>query len=95
MEGTAMSKKQSEHCEVLPASETRVLLSASRAHIFTHETPRWRMASIDTNKAKIVTLLKPEDWVKVPGGKHDKYMQSTKPGLLIVVPRHTSVAGWP
>jgi predicted RNA binding protein YcfA (HicA-like mRNA interferase family) len=46
------------------------------------------MASLETNTRKIVGRLAREGWVKVPGGKHDKYVNPDKPGVLIVVPRH-------
>lgn len=45
------------------------------------------MASIETNTRKIVARLDRDGWVCEAGGKHDKYVHPSKPGL-IVVPRH-------
>ncbi|MFZ1101830.1 MAG: type II toxin-antitoxin system HicA family toxin [Hyphomicrobiaceae bacterium] len=44
--------------------------------------------SLETNTRKIVARLLRDGWTKLPGGKHDKYEHSAKPGILIVVPRH-------
>ena len=46
------------------------------------------MASLETKTRKIVARLAREGWTKLPGGKHDKYVHPSKPGVLIVVPRH-------
>lgn len=50
------------------------------------------MASIETNTRKIVARLQREGWTKVGGSKHDKYERPQKPGVLIVVPRHTKLS---
>jgi len=46
------------------------------------------MASCETRTRRIVARLVREGWIKLPGGKHDKYVHPAKPGVLIVVPRH-------
>ena len=43
---------------------------------------------METNTRKIVARLQSEGWVKVSGGKHDKFTHPARPGVLIVVPRH-------
>jgi predicted RNA binding protein YcfA (HicA-like mRNA interferase family) len=47
-----------------------------------------RMAGAETNTRKILRRLKREGWVEVPGGKHDKFAHPSRPGVLIIVPRH-------
>jgi len=47
------------------------------------------MPSIETNTRKIVARLQSEGWIRESGGKHDKYKHRDRPGVLIVVPRHT------
>ncbi|GLS30477.1 HicA toxin of toxin-antitoxin [Mesorhizobium albiziae] len=46
------------------------------------------MPLFETNTRKIVARLEREGWVNSGGGRHDKFVHSAKPGLLIVVPRH-------
>jgi predicted RNA binding protein YcfA (HicA-like mRNA interferase family) len=43
---------------------------------------------LETNTRKIVARLEREGWVKEAGGRHDKFTNAAKPGVLIVVPRH-------
>jgi predicted RNA binding protein YcfA (HicA-like mRNA interferase family) len=50
------------------------------------------MASVETNSRKIVARLQREGWIKVGGTKHEKYEHRQKPGVLIVVPRHTKLS---
>jgi predicted RNA binding protein YcfA (HicA-like mRNA interferase family) len=47
------------------------------------------MPSIETNTRKIVARLQAEGWAREAGGKHDKFKHKDKPGILIVVPRHS------
>lgn len=72
----------------LAARRQPVLCGKFNAHIFTHESDGV-MPSIETNTRKIVARLQSEGWSKESGGKHDKYKHREKPGVLIVVPRHT------
>lgn len=46
------------------------------------------MPSVETNTRKIVARLQVEGWTREVGGKHDKHKHESKPGVLIVVPRH-------
>ena len=59
---------------------------------------------VETNRAKVVARLQKEGWESRPGGAHDIYKHSKKPGRIIV-PRHRTlspgvarsiakVAGW-
>jgi predicted RNA binding protein YcfA (HicA-like mRNA interferase family) len=59
------------------------ILAAGRGHT---------VASIETNSRKIVARLQREGWTKVGGSKHDKYEHPQRPGVLIVVPRHTKLS---
>ena len=47
--------------------------------------------AVEANTRKIVARLEREGWVKITGGKHDKFKHPGKPGALIVVPRHGQV----
>jgi predicted RNA binding protein YcfA (HicA-like mRNA interferase family) len=46
---------------------------------------------LETETRRIVARLKREGWVKVDGGRHDKFVHPGRTGDLIVVPRHRSV----
>jgi predicted RNA binding protein YcfA (HicA-like mRNA interferase family) len=46
------------------------------------------MPSIESNTRRIIARLQREGWVRLPGGRHDKFEHPRRPGLLIVVPRH-------
>lgn len=46
------------------------------------------MAAVETNTRKIIRRLEREGWVKVTGGKHDKFEHPRRDEILIVVPRH-------
>jgi predicted RNA binding protein YcfA (HicA-like mRNA interferase family) len=56
------------------------------AHIFAP------MASVETNTRKVVRRLKRDGWINVGGGSHDKFEHPNRPGVLIVVPRHTELS---
>lgn len=47
---------------------------------------RWKV--VETNTRKIIRRLKREGWVQKTGGKHDKFSNPDRPGVMIVVPRH-------
>ena len=36
--------------------------------------------------------LERENWSKVPGGSHDKFVNPNREGVLIIVPRHRVVS---
>lgn len=46
------------------------------------------MPLIETNTRKIVTRLLRDGWVKIGGGKHEKYAHPERPEIMIIVPRH-------
>ena len=46
----------------------------------------------ETNTRKIVKRLKAEGWRGVEGGNHSKFTHPDRPGVLVVVPRHTEVS---
>ena len=46
----------------------------------------------EANTRKIVARLKRDGWQQEHGGNHDKFRHPRKPGVLIVVPRHTEVS---
>ena len=43
---------------------------------------------IETNTRKLKSRLAREGWTSVGGAKHDIYKHPTKPGQVVVVPRH-------
>jgi predicted RNA binding protein YcfA (HicA-like mRNA interferase family) len=45
------------------------------------------MPWVETNTRKILARLQQEGWQNVGGGKHDRFEQPRRPGM-IVVPRH-------
>jgi predicted RNA binding protein YcfA (HicA-like mRNA interferase family) len=47
--------------------------------------------ALETNTRKIIARLEREGWLKVTGGRHDKFRHPAKPRVLIVVPRHREV----
>lgn len=46
------------------------------------------MPQVETNTRKIIARLKSEGWVNLGGGSHDKFTNSARPGVAIIVPRH-------
>jgi predicted RNA binding protein YcfA (HicA-like mRNA interferase family) len=63
------------------------------------------MPAAETNTRKVVRRLESEGWVRVAGGKHDKFEHPAKAGVLVIVPRHkelspgvarsiAKIAGW-
>jgi predicted RNA binding protein YcfA (HicA-like mRNA interferase family) len=47
---------------------------------------------METNTRKIVGRLERENWTNVGGGNHDKFVNPTREGALIVAPRHKTVS---
>jgi predicted RNA binding protein YcfA (HicA-like mRNA interferase family) len=61
---------------------------------------------VETDARKIVARLRREGWTNVGGGNHDKFSNTSRPNVLIIVPRHKVLspgvardiakkAGWP
>jgi len=50
------------------------------------------MPTIETNTRKIIARLAREGWINVGGGSHDKFKHPKRPGIVIVVPRHTTLS---
>jgi predicted RNA binding protein YcfA (HicA-like mRNA interferase family) len=48
--------------------------------------------AVETQTRRIVARLEREGWVRVHGGRHDKFVHSNRPDALIVVPRHREVS---
>jgi predicted RNA binding protein YcfA (HicA-like mRNA interferase family) len=48
--------------------------------------------SLEANTRKIVARLERENWAKVAGGSHDKFINPAREGVLIIVPRHRVVS---
>ena len=46
----------------------------------------------ETNRRKIVSRLLGEGWSAVHGGEHDKFTHPSRPGVLIIVPRHRELS---
>ncbi len=46
------------------------------------------MASLETNRVRVVARLGREGWISEGGAKHEKFGRGDKPGLKIMVPRH-------
>ncbi len=46
------------------------------------------MAAVETNTRKIIARLESEGWVNIGGGRHDRFVNSGRPGEMIPVPRH-------
>lgn len=46
------------------------------------------MARIETRTRRIVTRLTAEGWTNIGGGSHDRFINSERPDLMIIVPRH-------
>ena len=50
------------------------------------------MARAETSTRKIIQRLSSEGWVLEEGGSHKKFTHPNRPGILIVVPRHTETS---
>ena len=46
---------------------------------------------METQTRRIVARLEREGWVRVDGGRHDKFAHQHRPNALIIVPRHREV----
>lgn len=46
------------------------------------------MPIIETNTRKIIARLQREGWRNIGGGVHDRFINESKHGLMITVPRH-------
>ena len=46
----------------------------------------------ETKRRKIVSRFLGEGWSAVHGGEHDKFTHPSRPGVLIVVPRHRELS---
>jgi len=51
-----------------------------------------RERALETNTRRIIARLEREKWSKVGGGNHDKFTNSARQGVLIIVPRHRTVS---
>ena len=60
------------------------------AHISAHRAKP--LPKSETNTKRIIARLERDGWIKLPKGKHDKYEHPSKPGVLIVVPRHRELS---
>jgi predicted RNA binding protein YcfA (HicA-like mRNA interferase family) len=49
------------------------------------------MPKPETSQAKIIARLLQEGWVSEGGTKHEKFAHAAKPGIKIMVPRHTTL----
>jgi predicted RNA binding protein YcfA (HicA-like mRNA interferase family) len=47
------------------------------------------MPNFETNTRKIIARLQQEGWVLRGGAKHAVYVNPDRPGISIVIPRHT------
>jgi len=47
--------------------------------------------ALETQPRRIVAWLEREGWVRVGGGRHDKFVRPDRADSLIVVPRHREV----
>ena len=43
---------------------------------------------METNARKIVARLEKEGWTNIGGGRHDRFINKTRPDVMIIVPRH-------
>ena len=50
------------------------------------------MATVETDRRKVVARLEREGWQLRHGGKHDVYQHLRFPDLAIVVPRHRTLS---
>lgn len=46
----------------------------------------------EANTRKIIARLLGEGWVNIGGGSHDRFVNSSFPGIMIVVPRHRELS---
>ena len=46
------------------------------------------MSKVETNRRKIMARLEREGWKNIGGGKHDRFSNEERFGVLITVPRH-------
>jgi predicted RNA binding protein YcfA (HicA-like mRNA interferase family) len=50
------------------------------------------MPSIETNTRKIIARLVGDGWVNIGGGRHDRFVNQSRPGEMIPVPRHRELS---
>jgi predicted RNA binding protein YcfA (HicA-like mRNA interferase family) len=50
------------------------------------------LMAVETKTRLIIRRLKRDGWVGIHGGAHDKFEHPDKPGVLIIVPRHSEVS---
>ena len=50
------------------------------------------MPSVETNTRKIIARLGREGWVNVGGGRHDRFVNASRPDTMIPVPRHRELS---
>ena len=46
----------------------------------------------ETNTRKVIARLEREGWLKVHGGRHDKFEHPSRPDLTLIVPRHRELS---
>ena len=46
----------------------------------------------ETNTRKIIVRLGREGWLKVHGGRHDKFEHPAHPDVTLIVPRHRELS---
>ena len=49
-------------------------------------------AHVETNRNKIVRRLERDGWLNRGGGSHDVFTHPSRPGVIIVVPRHRELS---
>ena len=49
-------------------------------------------AHVETNRNKIVRRLARDGWLNRGGGSHDVFTHPSRPGVIIVVPRHRELS---
>jgi predicted RNA binding protein YcfA (HicA-like mRNA interferase family) len=46
----------------------------------------------ETNTRKVIARLEREGWRNEGGGRHDKFGNPDRPGLILIVPRHRELS---
>ena len=46
----------------------------------------------DTNTRKVTARLEREGWIKIHGGRHDKFEHPDRPDVTLIVPRHRELS---